>query len=93
MSDSLLAYTITVHGVVQGVGFRYYTKQKAIELSLLGSVENQSDGSVYIQVEGPSEPLMSFVTWCHQGPATARVEKLEYSPCPPQSFSSFEILR
>ena len=42
------AYSINVFGKVQGVGFRYYTKLKAEELEVCGTVENRPDGSVLI---------------------------------------------
>lgn len=40
---------IHVFGRVQGVGFRYYTNMKALELHIKGFVENKPDGSVYIE--------------------------------------------
>ncbi len=93
MDDSISAYTITVYGVVQGVGFRYFTKQRATALGLFGTVENQSDGSVYIQVEGVKDPLASFLEWCHSGPPSSTVIKLDYKPSLPQAFTIFDILR
>ena len=48
---------IKVFGKVQGVGFRYYTQRKAVELGITGFVQNRPDGSVYIEAEGEEEDL------------------------------------
>ena len=49
-------YHIQVLGIVQGVWFRKYTKESADVYSLKGYVKNESDGSVYIEVEGEDIP-------------------------------------
>lgn len=41
-----------VHGHVQGVGFRWWTKSQALELGLTGSATNLTDGRVYVVAEG-----------------------------------------
>ncbi len=51
----ITAFRIKVFGMVQGVGFRYYTKQEADALELKGWVMNCSDGTVDIQVQGPED--------------------------------------
>lgn len=71
------AVLIKVIGRVQGVGFRYYTQKKALELNLKGFVRNKPDGSVYIEAEGPDKNVDEFVDWCHHGPEWARVDRLE----------------
>jgi len=38
--------TAWVHGEVQGVGFRWWTRSRALELGLVGSASNQRDGRV-----------------------------------------------
>ncbi|PKP49853.1 MAG: hypothetical protein CVT92_14890 [Bacteroidetes bacterium HGW-Bacteroidetes-1] len=45
------AVIIQIFGRVQGVGFRYYTVHKAMELGVYGFVQNKGDGSVYIEAE------------------------------------------
>ena len=47
--------TAWVHGFVQGVGFRWWTRSKALELGLVGSASNLSDGRVEVVAEGPRE--------------------------------------
>ncbi|MEV0028088.1 acylphosphatase [Nocardia sp. NPDC050793] len=41
-----------VHGTVQGVGFRWWTRARALELGLVGSARNTSDGRVHVIAEG-----------------------------------------
>jgi acylphosphatase len=70
---------IVVAGRVQGVYFRYFTQKKAQELGVLGSVKNLDDGRVEIIAEADHATLDDFIHWCHKGPITARVDKLEIS--------------
>jgi acylphosphatase len=44
--------TAWVHGQVQGVGFRWWTRARALELGLVGSASNLPDGRVEIVAEG-----------------------------------------
>ena len=54
---------ITVHfsGHVQGVGFRYVTREIAMNHPVVGYVRNLSDGRVRLIAEGPPEALEAFV--------------------------------
>ena len=65
-----------VSGSVQGVGFRYFTRWKAIELGLGGYVRNMSNGCVELEVEGPKEALDAFLNSVRRGPVGSRV--IEY---------------
>ncbi|WP_307849441.1 acylphosphatase [Qaidamihabitans albus] len=47
--------TAWVHGSVQGVGFRWWTRSRALELGLTGSAANLADGRVEVIAEGPQE--------------------------------------
>ncbi len=85
------AIILQVFGRVQGVGFRYYTQKKATELAIKGYAKNRPDGSVYIEAEGEEENLEAFVFWCEEGPAWARVSKVEKQEIPPQGYQQFEI--
>lgn len=70
---------IVVAGRVQGVYFRYFTKNKAEELGVMGSVKNLDSGHVEIIAEADSATLDAFIRWCHKGPITARVDSVEIS--------------
>src|ERR1700730_12416768 len=55
MSDPDVRLTAWVHGRVQGVGFRWWTRSRALELGLTGYAANQADGSVLAVAQGPRE--------------------------------------
>ena len=52
MSDDEVRLTAWVHGRVQGVGFRWWTRAQALELGLTGSAANLADGRVEVVAEG-----------------------------------------
>lgn len=83
---------VTVRGLVQGVNFRYYTRQKAEGLNVTGWVKNLPDGSVRGCFEGEEEDVNALVGWCRTGPKSARVDAVEVegTQCTGE-FSSFEI--
>lgn len=68
---------IKVTGKVQGVGFRFLTYEKFVDLGLQGRAENNPDRSITIDVEGPEDKLEALIEWCKQGPTDARVENVE----------------
>ena len=51
--DAMVRLTAWVHGRVQGVGFRWWTRARALELGLVGSAANKPDGRVEVVAEGP----------------------------------------
>ncbi len=85
------AVQIIVRGKVQGVGFRYYTQKKALEFDVKGFVKNQPDGSVYIEAEGKSIDLETFVDWCRKGPMWSKVREFTISDIPVSGLTIFEI--
>lgn len=53
MMEDKVRKHIFFYGRVQGVGFRYYSVNKARQLGLTGWVRNLYDGSVEMEVQGP----------------------------------------
>lgn len=49
------------YGLVQGVGFRYEAMGIASQLSLVGWVKNEYDGSVTVEIEGAPSYIDSFI--------------------------------
>lgn len=86
-------YKIKVYGRVQGVYFRVSTLQEASRLNLKGFVQNEADGSVYIEVEGMEEQLVTFLAWCKIGSPMSEVEKIDIEEAEIVDFNTFEIRR
>lgn len=85
---------LTIHGRVQGVGYRYATLEQARRLGLVGWVRNTHDGKVELVAEGPTDPLQRLLTWCKAGPPGARVSQLsETWGAASGEFSDFGIRR
>ena len=82
---------IKIFGQVQGVAFRYYSQGKAKALALTGFARNEPDGGVYLEAEGEEEKLKKFLEWCRQGPAWAKVEKVETEEGEIKNYKNFEI--
>lgn len=74
-----LAFSATVHGRVQGVGFRYYTRSMAHRLGVYGYVMNLADGSVRVEAEGSEAAVRKFAEWLKKGPPSARVGTVDLS--------------
>ncbi|TDT76152.1 acylphosphatase [Arthrobacter sp. AG258] len=68
-----------VLGMVQGVGFRYWTMAKAEELGLSGEVANRDDGSVSVVAEGPEPKVRQLLEWLNSGSTPGRVERVDGS--------------
>jgi acylphosphatase len=51
--DAAARLTAWIAGRVQGVGFRWWVRARALELGLAGSAENLQDGRVKVIAEGP----------------------------------------
>ena len=82
---------ITLHGAVQGVGFRPFVYRLATEMSLKGWVLNSSAGLV-VEVEGASENLSRFEARLEaERPKASVVTVRESEWLPPQGFTTFEI--
>src|SRR5450830_389506 len=71
--------TARVTGMVQAVGFRYWTVRKAEELGLSGTVRNNDDGTVGVVVEGPQPVVLEFRSWLRSPQAPGRVDRVEES--------------
>lgn len=71
---------LRIHGVVQGVGFRWSLHAEAARLGLGGWVRNRRDGTVEAVVAGPAAAVEALVAWAHRGPSAARVTRVESAP-------------
>ena len=75
---------LSIHGRVQGVGFRWSLHAEATALGLTGWVRNRRDGSVEALICGSPEAVESLTEWAWTGPPGARVDDVEVNnePCP-----------
>lgn len=63
-----------VHGMVQGVGFRWGTRSRALELGLVGFARNLYDGRVEVVAEGPRAKCEELLAWLRSSDAPGRVD-------------------
>ena len=74
----MIAKKVIVRGRVQGVGFRYFTKQLADKLGVTGVVWNASDGSVRIEAQDDETVMTDFVNGVKVSPSPyGRVDSVE----------------
>jgi len=89
----MLAYSIKVTGVVQGVFFRASTRDKAQSLKVRGWVHNEPDGSVMIWAEGEADGLQELIDWCQHGPPRAQVTDVSVETKEEEGYTGFSIRR
>ena len=82
MDERPIRRAVTVRGVVQGVSFRWYTRQEADRLGLTGWVRNAPDGTVRLEVQGPAAGVEALLDWARHGPPAARVAALDVEDRP-----------
>ncbi|GAB18075.1 acylphosphatase [Gordonia effusa NBRC 100432] len=74
MSASHIRMTAFVHGHVQSVGFRWWTRSRALELGLVGYAANQRDGRVLVVAEGARESVDALLAALRSGNTPGRVD-------------------
>lgn len=85
---------LIISGRVQGVFFRYSTKDEADALGITGWVRNRREGTVETVAEGPRDKLDKFVEWCRHGPPHARVTDVQENwEEPKHEFTGFSLAR
>jgi acylphosphatase len=68
--------TAWVHGRVQGVGFRWWTRSQALMLGLVGHATNLSDGRVEVVAEGPRETCERLLAVLRSGSTPGHVKQV-----------------
>lgn len=68
---------VVVSGRVQGVGFRWFVREAALELDLAGWVRNRPDGNVEIAADGDDEQVTRFRAMLREGPPNATVRSVD----------------
>jgi acylphosphatase len=81
-----------VHGMVQGVGYRYTMRMVAREAGVAGWVRNLRDGSVEAEFEGTPDQVDEVIAWMAQGPPGAQVDTAMVTDAAPTGERGFEVL-
>jgi acylphosphatase len=68
---------VLVSGRVQGVGYRYATRDEARRLGLTGWVRNLPTGEVEVFAQGPGPIVDQLLAWLEDGPRLASVSSVE----------------
>jgi acylphosphatase len=68
LADEPVGLVVRVSGRVQGVGFRWWTRARALELGLVGSATNLSDGRVEVRARGPRSRCRELVALLTEQP-------------------------
>jgi acylphosphatase len=74
MATNRIARRYFISGIVQGVGFRYFTQDEAERLHLSGYVRNLRDGRLEVYAIGTPESLARLRTILERGPRGAMVQ-------------------
>jgi len=67
-----------VSGIVQGVGFRYFVEQAAVQLGIDARADNMDDGTVHIVASGNEQRLLRLVEVLRQGSRYSSVDRVDY---------------
>ena len=73
---------VIVSGIVQGVGFRYFTAQEARLYHISGHAKNLATGEVEVLMYGEREKIAKMVKWLEKGPKTSRVSGIIVTEIP-----------
>jgi hydrogenase maturation protein HypF len=90
-TETIQARKVCVRGVVQGVGFRPFVYQLAMNNHLKGHVFNTS-GDVTITLQGVKGDIESFISQLKESPPPqSRIESISLEEQPVEGFQGFEI--
>ena len=76
-NKKLAGYRVIVTGLVQGVGFRYFTSREANKLKLVGPAKNLNSGEVEVEMFGEQDQLQLLLKWLETGPETSTVDYID----------------
>jgi acylphosphatase len=88
--DPPVRLTAFVKGRVQGVGFRWWTRARALELGLVGSATNLDDGRVEVVAEGPATACRRLLALLAGGPGQVEFVAERWGPARGDLFGFYE---
>lgn len=83
---------LLISGLVQGVGYRFFTRQKARQLKLKGWVRNLPNGDVEAVFEGDHPAVEEMIHWCQGGSPEALVKQVRVKLGSPKGLDDFQII-
>jgi acylphosphatase len=90
MTQPDVRLTAWVRGKVQGVGFRWWTRSRALELGLTGYVANRLDGRVLVVAQGSRDACEQLLTLLQGDTTPGRVDNVVADwALPPQDIAGF----
>ena len=72
----MTARLVRIRGRVQGVWYRSWTVEQAVQRGLRGWVRNRQDGSVEALFAGEPAAIEEMIAVCRKGPRLARVDSI-----------------
>ncbi len=78
----MVARRFIISGIVQGVGYRFFTLRVAARHQVFGTVRNLPDGRVEVIAEGDREAISEFKNDLLAGPANASVTDIDEADIP-----------
>ncbi len=78
MTGPTTRLTAWVEGRVQGVGFRWWVRSRALERGLAGIAENLVDGRVKVIAEGPADGCKELLALLDSGRTPGLVRRVTH---------------
>jgi acylphosphatase len=88
----MICVHVRVSGMVQGVFYRAFTRDKAAELEIKGWVRNIPGGGVEAVLEGERQKVGELLSMMKAGPAGAMVSGIELSELKCKGYEDFKII-
>ncbi len=82
---------LILHGRVQGVTYRWFTRRAAQKHGVQGFARNLPDGTLEIVAQGSDEDLAPFLAEVKKGPMWARVDKIVETKALAEDFDDFDV--
>ncbi len=81
-----------INGKVQGVAYRYFVKDSADKLGVIGTVKNLIDGTVKVIAQSDEGPLALFEAYLYKGSPHSLVEHIDIIKIDNFPYLGFEII-
>ena len=72
---------LVISGKVQGVGFRYWIQNLAINNNIVGWVKNKLSGDVEALIIGQEKEVQKLIKQCKIGPSLAIIQNIQINDC------------